>query len=210
MADDDTTTGVMPVDQASDERVRLEVAPFQGEVRRFFFFRTGARDAHPLFEELYRRLQSAVLDVDLVGAVFREAHEVSQGYLQQHNGAVAFEAPTLSAQEASLLDTCRKRAVDQLQAAHLHANEELHSLADLVEKMPKRDRRIFTLRKVYGMEQAQIAAKLGIPAHAVESSLIRSARFCAKKLFPGPPAKSLLFRVRAVRVMIRRRRRRSH
>ena len=47
-------------------------------------------------------------------------------------------------------------------------NEELELLTQAVQSLPKRCRRIFTLRKIYQLSQKEIASELGISEHTVE------------------------------------------
>lgn len=47
--------------------------------------------------------------------------------------------------------------------------QELELLTRAIQSLPDRCRRIFTLRKIYGMSQKGIAAQLGISEHTVEA-----------------------------------------
>ena len=57
---------------------------------------------------------------------------------------------------------------------------ELALAVKLVRVLPAECRQVFTLRKVYGYSGRDIAARLGIPEHAVEEHLIQAARRCAQ------------------------------
>ena len=52
--------------------------------------------------------------------------------------------------------------------------------------MPRRCRQTFTLRKVYGFSQKEIAARLSIAENTVEQHLMKAARRCAEALFDSP------------------------
>jgi DNA-directed RNA polymerase specialized sigma24 family protein len=52
---------------------------------------------------------------------------------------------------------------------------EVAELVDLARALPTECRRVFTLRKVYGCSEREIADRLGIPEHAVERHLIQAA-----------------------------------
>ena len=52
--------------------------------------------------------------------------------------------------------------------------------------MTRRCRQTFTLRKVYGYSQKEIAAQLSISEHTVEQHLSKAARRCAQVLFDSP------------------------
>ncbi|MBI5692237.1 MAG: RNA polymerase sigma factor [Verrucomicrobia bacterium] len=47
--------------------------------------------------------------------------------------------------------------------------EELRVLVAAIESLPARCRQIVTLRKIYGLSQKEVAARLGISEHTVES-----------------------------------------
>ena len=49
-------------------------------------------------------------------------------------------------------------------------NQELELLTQAIQSLPDRCRRIFTLRKVYGLSQADIAQRLGISENTVSAS----------------------------------------
>ncbi len=50
-------------------------------------------------------------------------------------------------------------------------SEELEYLTQAIQSLPYRCRQVFTLRKVYGLSQAEIARKLGISEHTVSAQL---------------------------------------
>ncbi|MGH8323270.1 MAG: RNA polymerase sigma factor, partial [Steroidobacteraceae bacterium] len=55
-----------------------------------------------------------------------------------------------------------------------------------VQELPERCRQVFTLRKVYGYSQKEIAARMNITENTVEQQLIKAARHCAQALFDQP------------------------
>lgn len=57
-------------------------------------------------------------------------------------------------------------------------NQELEILTAAIQALPDRCRRIFTLRKVYGLSQHAIAEKLGISEHTVSAQLTIGLRKC--------------------------------
>jgi RNA polymerase sigma factor (sigma-70 family) len=50
-------------------------------------------------------------------------------------------------------------------------NQELEILTKAIQSLPDRCRQIFTLRKVYGMPQREIAKKLGLSARTVNAQI---------------------------------------
>jgi RNA polymerase sigma factor (sigma-70 family) len=57
-------------------------------------------------------------------------------------------------------------------------NQELELLTEAIQSLPDRCRQIFTLRKVYGLAQAEIAAQLGISENTVSAQLTIGVKKC--------------------------------
>lgn len=49
--------------------------------------------------------------------------------------------------------------------------EEIEELVSAIQSLPERCRQVMTLRKVYGLSQKEVAAKLGISVHTVEAQV---------------------------------------
>jgi len=64
----------------------------------------------------------------------------------------------------------------------LVARDELKRLRAIVEALPTQQRRVFTLRKVYGLPPAEIAERLGLSVSTVEKHLVKAVRACADAL----------------------------
>ncbi|MES2694392.1 MAG: RNA polymerase sigma factor [Verrucomicrobiota bacterium] len=62
------------------------------------------------------------------------------------------------------------------------ASQELEILAEAIRTLPDRCRQVFTLRKIYGLSQREVAAQLGISENTVEVQMGRGARRCAEFL----------------------------
>lgn len=60
--------------------------------------------------------------------------------------------------------------------------QELELLADAVRALPQRCREVFLLRKVQGMSQKEISARLSISENTVETLVGKGARRCADYL----------------------------
>ena len=65
----------------------------------------------------------------------------------------------------------------------VNSHQELARLVEVVAELPRRCRQVFTLRRVYGLSQREIANKLGIAENTVEQLLARAVRRCAEGLF---------------------------
>jgi RNA polymerase sigma factor (sigma-70 family) len=61
----------------------------------------------------------------------------------------------------------------------IERNQELELLTKAIQSLPARCRRIFTLRKVYCMSQANIAQELGISVNTVATQLKIGVRKCS-------------------------------
>jgi RNA polymerase sigma factor (sigma-70 family) len=59
-------------------------------------------------------------------------------------------------------------------------NQELELLTEAIQALPDRCRQVFTLRKVYGLSQPDIAGKLGISTHTVSAQLTIGVRKCTE------------------------------
>lgn len=59
-------------------------------------------------------------------------------------------------------------------------NQELELLTEAIQSLPDRCRQVFTLRKVYGMSQPDIARKLGISEHTVSAQLTIGVHKCTE------------------------------
>lgn len=61
-------------------------------------------------------------------------------------------------------------------------NQELESLTAAIQSLPDRCRRIFTLRKVYGLSQSDIARQLGVSEHTVSAQLTIGLHKCTEHM----------------------------
>lgn len=80
----------------------------------------------------------------------------------------------------SLVDNDTLTVLDEREGLResISKNQELELLTKAIQALPERCRRIFTLRKVYGLSQAEIAAKMGVSVHTVSAQLTIGVRKC--------------------------------
>jgi RNA polymerase sigma factor (sigma-70 family) len=64
----------------------------------------------------------------------------------------------------------------------VNAHQELLRLAEAVAALPRRCGEVYTLRKVYGLSQKEIAAHFGISISSVENHLSKAVRRCTEYL----------------------------
>ncbi|MDP3069213.1 MAG: sigma-70 family RNA polymerase sigma factor [Opitutaceae bacterium] len=113
----------------------------------------------------------------------------------------------LQSPKAFLFATARNRAIDLLRATAtnrteslaeidaLHVledadgipetvarNQELELLTQAIQSLPERCRQVLTLRRLYGLSQKEIAARLGISENTVESQVTIGVRKCTEFL----------------------------
>lgn len=62
------------------------------------------------------------------------------------------------------------------------ARIELMKIERIIDSLPERCRDIFVLRRVLGFSQREIAARLGVPEHTVESQSIRGLKIILRSL----------------------------
>jgi RNA polymerase sigma factor (sigma-70 family) len=137
-------------------------------------------DLEDLLQETYSRLFSlgperrlAINNVQAFAVT--TARHIATDWLR-HNKVVSIE----TVEDLEELDVYVSGGSDLEEIVHTH--QQLLVLSRGLSSLPDRSREVFTLRRVYGLTQKEIAAKLGISEGAVEQLLIRSMRHCAKVL----------------------------
>jgi len=124
-------------------------------VRLFRARRTGAIRSVPAF--LFTAARNAALDV------FRRQETCAAISFHDEAWACVIEEGPNAAESAA-------------------ASQELEILAEAIRHLPERCRQVFTLRKIYGLSQREVAAHLEISEHTVEAQMGKGARRCADYL----------------------------
>jgi RNA polymerase sigma factor (sigma-70 family) len=163
------------------DRYLLEALESEGLLRAYLFrYVRNPSDVDELLQETYARLLVANppggAEVRSVRALaLTIARNVALDWLR-HRDVVPME---LVSDLASLDVLDEKAQVEEIVNSH----QELALLAEVVAALPKRSRQVFTLRRVYGLSQREIASHLGISEKTVEQLLVRAVRRCAAALF---------------------------
>ena len=142
-----------------------EVLPHEPALRGYLHARfPSLRDIDDLVQESYARLLRAHDTGPIACAkafVFVTARNLALNHLRHQ----AHERPDGLAEisAASVLDD--GKGVQETVARA----EELQVLIEAIQSLPERCRQIVTLRKIYGLSQKEVAARLGIAEHTVEA-----------------------------------------
>jgi RNA polymerase sigma factor (sigma-70 family) len=163
------------------DRYLLEALESEGLLRAYLFrYVRNPADVDELLQETYARLLTATPadgpEIRSVRALaLTIARNVALDWLR-HRDVVPIDLVS----DLAALDVLDERAqVDEIVNAH----QELRILSEVVAALPKRCRQVFTLRRVYGLTQKEIAGHCGISEKTVEQLLARAVRRCAEALF---------------------------
>jgi RNA polymerase sigma factor (sigma-70 family) len=171
---------------AKEERYLVEALQFEGVLRACLYrYARNNSDVEELLQETYARLLTAgaagAPEVRSVRAFsLTVARNVAFDWLR-HKQVVPIDL-VADMEAMNILDER-----DQIDAI-VNSHQELMILIKVVQELPERCRQVFTLRKVYGYTQKEIAARMNITENTVEQQLIKAARHCAQALFNQPIA----------------------
>jgi len=168
----------------NEERYLLRALEFENVLRACLYrYTRNSSDVEELLQETYARLLVAAASEEpevrsVRGFAFTIARNVAFDWLR-HRQVVPIE-PVADMEALEVLDGSGQ--VEEIVNHH----QELAMLVKAIQQLPERCRQVFTLRKVYGYSQKEIAARLGISENTVEQHLTRAARLCARALFDQP------------------------
>ena len=169
-----------------EERYLVQALEFESVLRACLYrYTRNASDVEELLQETYARLLTAGAsnepEVRSVRAFsLTVARNVAFDWLR-HKQVVPIEL-VADMEAMDILD--EREQIDAIVNSH----QELMMLVAAVQQLPERCRQVFTLRKVYGYSQKEIAARMNITENTVEQQLIKAARHCAQALFDQPIA----------------------
>lgn len=170
----------------NEERYLLQALEFEGVLRACLYrYCHNASDVEELLQETYARLLTAGSSSEPEVRSVRSfaltvARNVAFDWLR-HRQIVPIDLVA----DMEAMDVMDER--DQIDTI-VNSHQELAMLVKAVQQLPERCRQVFTLRKVYGYSQREIAARMNITENTVEQQLMKAVRHCAQALFDQPVA----------------------
>ena len=156
----------------SDERaiwLGRHVLPHEPMLRAWLSRRRlGGMDVDDIIQETYSRLMTAesVQHVhDARSYAFQVAGSVVIDHLRRMKVVSIASVPDMD-----ILDVVSEEPSPERQVID---RDELHRLAGMIARLPGRVREVFTLRRVYGLSQREVAQKMGIAESTVEKHMSR-------------------------------------
>jgi RNA polymerase sigma-70 factor (ECF subfamily) len=170
-----------------EDRYLVASLEFEGVLRACLYrYARNVDDVDELLQETYEHLLAAgaARDREEVRSIrafaLTVARNVALSWLR-HRQVVPIELVA----DLEALETLDDR--DQVEEI-VNSHQELALLTRAVARLPERCRQVFTLRKVYGFSQKEIAASLSISENTVEQHLAKGVRLCTAALGGSPTA----------------------
>lgn len=133
----------------------------------------AVQDLDDIVQEAYVRVIQARSRAEIAAPkayLFKVARNLVLDRLR-HEHALAFQS-LADSPESDVLDPAEP--VPQA----VHHDQQLELMTEAIQSLPKQCRRIFTLRKVYGLSQAEIAQRMGLSVNTVSAQLTIGLQKC--------------------------------
>lgn len=171
----------------AQDRYLVASLEYEGVLRACLHrYARNSADVDELLQETYAHLLAAGTNThreeirSIRAFALTVARNVALSWLR-HRQVVPIEL-VADLEQLELLD--ERGQVDEIVNTH----QELALLTQAVASLPARCRQVFTLRKVYGLSQKEIAAELKISENTVEQHLAKGTRLCSAALADSPVA----------------------
>ena len=163
-----TVCRIMPTQDPETARwIAEEVEPHESELRAYLRGKFSARlDIDDLVQETYARLLQAREQTPLRSAkayLFTTARNAACDFFRRRK-IVAIDGIA----ELELLPVFEDRPGVAEAVCH---DQDLQLLAEAIQALPERCRRVLTLRKLHGLSHREIAQKLGIAENTVNAQV---------------------------------------
>ncbi len=162
-----------PYDSETTAWFTKEVQPHESVLRSYLIGIARPSDVDDLVQESYMRLlrlrqQGQVRSPR--GLLFTMARNAAHDLFRRRGTAAL--SPVTEMELENVLD-------DKPDSAEVVSRwQEIEVLADAIEALPERCRAVFILRQIENLSQREIAQRLGIAEHTVESQLTKGLRRC--------------------------------
>lgn len=167
---------VPPENSEASAWFAAHVLPHEPTLRAWLYSRFGTQcDIDDLVQESYVRVLRARESGELLSPkafLFATARNLALDQLRSHR--VVRAEPLVNYEELDVLE-------DGADVAETVArNQELALLTQAIQSLPDRCRQIFTLRKVYGLSQGEVAERMGISERTVSAQLTIGVHKCTE------------------------------
>jgi RNA polymerase sigma factor (sigma-70 family) len=163
-----------PIDAEESRWFEAHVRPHEPMLRAWLRSRFAAADeVDDLVQEAYVRLVRARMAGEVTSPkafLFAVARNLAFDRLRHQR--VARTEPLAESEAQSVLE--EGEGIPE----NIARNQELEFLTEAIQSLPDRCRQIFTLRKVYGLSQGEIAEKLGVSENTVSAQLTIGVKKC--------------------------------
>jgi RNA polymerase sigma factor (sigma-70 family) len=168
----------------SDERaiwLGRNVLPHEPALRTWLSRRRhDGLEIDDIIQETYTRLISAESVAHILDArsyAFQTAGSVVIDHLRRMKVVSISSVPDLDYLEVVSDDPSPERQVID--------RDELHRLAQAIASLPAKVREVFTLRRIYGLSQREVAVKMGLSESTVEKHMSRGFLIMLERLGHG-------------------------
>lgn len=162
-----------PQDSETSTWFCREVQPHESTLRHYLLGVARVSDVDDLVQESYRRLlrmREAGRVRSTRGLLFTMARNAAHD-LFRRRGTARLE-PVTENEYVSVLDDTP--GADEIASRR----QEVELLTEAIQTLPDRCRTVFILRQFENLSQREIAARLGIAEHTVESQLTKALHRC--------------------------------